>query len=205
MASAQLTDEQRTALTELLQDGVVGLHSLDGQPGSGKSWCARWLANYWICQGRRIASCATTGTHLPHGPGAIVRFNLRACSIAQLLFCPAGAAATRLSSATVTVHHLFHLPTWGRYLAHMSPLAADAKHATLKAADVIIIDEFSMLTKETLYLIFLRLMAVHGVRTAEALLQKVLLGCILCCLRHFIQLFVTLPLHSLQPAVPFRS
>jgi hypothetical protein len=77
----------------------------------------------------------------------------------------------------------------------MSPLAADAKHATLKAADVIIIDEFSMLTKETLYLIFLRIMAVHGVRTAEALLQKVLPSSVPCRSATPYTISVALPLH----------
>jgi len=68
------------------------------------------------------------------------------------------------------VHQTFALPvkSFITSLSKQSPV-----RAVLKAAEVIIIDEMSMLTSGTLNLVLNRLMQVHGCRDFESTLAKV--------------------------------
>lgn len=89
-----------------------------------------------------------------------------------LLCATTGAAACRLSKVATTAHNLFAIPTKCRYLTPLR--TAGDIFAKLLQADIIIIDEMSMLTAYMLDFIFYRLRQVCG-SLAAALASKLLL------------------------------
>lgn len=83
-----------------------------------------------------------------------------------------GAAACRLSRTASIVHKIFAIPKSGRYL---TPLASTHEvYIRLAQADVIVIDEMSMLTAALLDFVFYRLRQVCGTLQA-AFASKLLL------------------------------
>jgi hypothetical protein len=97
-----------------------GLHVITGAPGAGKTFMTKYLAHYFRAQGKRVYLAATTG-----------------------------AAAVRLAPGDAqTVHSAFALPTRNQFFTSLPPGHIVLQH--LRDADVIVIDEMSMLTVETL-------------------------------------------------------
>ena len=89
-----------------------------------------------------------------------------------LLSATTGAAARRLSRSAFTVHENFVIPAKGylRQLRH-----DNVKRDIMKQAEVFFIDEFSMMTSQTLGNVLNRLMQVKGCRSIHDLLDKVLI------------------------------
>lgn len=89
----------------------------------------------------------------------------------RIILCAStGAAAVRLHPSATSVHRKFGISTAGKYLNPLyfgSPL-----YLEIFAADVIIIDEFSMLTKDIVNYVFYRLQQVGG---RDALQKKLLI------------------------------
>lgn len=123
------------------------------------------------------------GAHGPHllsgAPGAgktfltqymVKRWSLQGKKI--ILCATTGAAACRLSRSASTVHGTFAIPKRGKYL---TPLVSSSElYIRLTQADVIIIDEMSMLTASILDFVFYRLRQVCG-DLAAAFRTKLLL------------------------------
>eukprot|EP00882_Tetradesmus_deserticola_P001750 GHRQ01001880.1.p1 GENE.GHRQ01001880.1~~GHRQ01001880.1.p1 ORF type:complete len:1314 (+),score=134.67 GHRQ01001880.1:549-3944(+) len=80
-----------------------------------------------------------------------------------------GAAAVRLSHGATTVHTAFGIPAKNAYLPHLD--SSNPRYHALSAADVIIVDEFSMLTAAVLNIIMLRLQTILRCDTIEEVLQ----------------------------------
>jgi nucleoside-triphosphatase THEP1 len=80
----------------------------------------------------------------------------------RLMFLSAttGAAATRLSRHASTVHSAFKIPAVGRYVSELSTI--DMPFQKLLLADVIIIDEMSMLTSLVFSTVLHRIREVAG-------------------------------------------
>jgi type II secretory pathway predicted ATPase ExeA len=84
-----------------------------------------------------------------------------------------GAAATRISRGAQTVHSAFNIPLEGMYLGSMRRY--DALYQRLKDAEVIIIDEMSMLSAPILNLVLFRLQQCGGYPDVKAMLQEKLI------------------------------
>lgn len=80
-----------------------------------------------------------------------------------------GAAATRISRGAQTVHSAFNIPLEGMYLGSMRRF--DPLYLRLKAAEVIVIDEMSMLSAPVLNLILFRLQQCGGYKDIPTMLQ----------------------------------
>jgi hypothetical protein len=109
-----------------------GLHLLSGTPGAGKTFLTQYLV-----------------THMWRRAGKRV-----------LLTATTGCAAVRLSSSARTLHGTFHFPHDNRPLPPLKP--TDPMYEAILAADVIIIDEMSMLTAFLLCLVMYRLGQLFG-------------------------------------------
>jgi hypothetical protein len=120
------------------------------------------------------------GVHLLSGaPGSgktfltqYLTYNWRVVGKKVLLLATTGAAAVRLSSVAKIVHSAFRIPKDGRPLATMLP--TDAMFEAILKADVIVIDEMSMLTSHVFNLLMYRLGLVVGC-PYSALQSKLLL------------------------------
>jgi ATP-dependent exoDNAse (exonuclease V) alpha subunit len=77
-----------------------------------------------------------------------------------LLTASTGAAATRLSAQATTVHSGFKIPANGRYLSSLSTM--DTTYQKLHMADIIVIDEMSMLTSSLFAHVLHRLREANG-------------------------------------------
>jgi hypothetical protein len=87
-----------------------------------------------------------------------------------LLAATTGAAAVRLSKGAKTVHSAFAMQPKKVY---MTPLSCnDPRFIALSAADVIIIDEFSMMTSRMLDIIMCRLQSVLKCDSIQQVLQR---------------------------------
>lgn len=92
------------------------------------------------------------GIHVLSGtPGAgktfttqFLAYHWRRAGKKVLLTATTGSAAVNLSGSARTVHNAFHLPLDGRPLSLISP--SDPSFQALLQADVIVVDEMSMLT-----------------------------------------------------------
>jgi hypothetical protein len=128
MENAHLNDEQQQ-IFDNINNIDSGLYFIEGTPGSGKTFFIKYLTNHLI---------QTTEKKI-------------------LLYAPTGAAATKLSPNTSTIHTLFKLPIRGPlYALQQSNLTLQR----LQAADVIIVDEMSMITTVQLTSIYSRLKQV---------------------------------------------
>jgi hypothetical protein len=88
-----------------------------------------------------------------------------------LLCATTGLAAVNLSSVARTLHNAFHIPHDGRPLSILSP--SDPSYQALCQANVIVIDEMSMLTCMILSLVIYRLSQLLG--STSAVLQSKLI------------------------------
>lgn len=117
---------------DLLMASPWGLHCLSGAPGSGKSFMPQYI------------------THM-----------LRKKQKVVLLSAMTGTAAVRLSAYANTAHHNLYIPVsrsdWWQDLSPSHPL-----FTVINEADVIIIDEFSMMKGSFLNSVIRRLRQVHG-------------------------------------------
>ncbi len=138
------TPEQQAAVQQILAIGA-GVVVLTGGPGSGKSFTIKKLTRQLRQQGKTVLQTASTG-----------------------------AAAARLSPFATTAHHSFSLPvsSFKQGNNFRSPAAADPLMEQLRNTDVVIIDEFSMLTANDLALILLRLFHATGTSSVEDMLKK---------------------------------
>jgi ATP-dependent exoDNAse (exonuclease V) alpha subunit len=114
MENVRLNDEQQHIFDNISNIGS-GLYFIEGTPGNRKTFFIKYLTNHLIQKiEKKILLCA-----------------------------PIGAAATRLSSNTSTIHGQFKLPIKDPlYVLQQPNLILQRLHA----ADVIIIDEMSMMT-----------------------------------------------------------
>lgn len=102
--------------------------------------------------------CSAKGLHVLSGtPGACKSFvtqymtyHWRKSGKKVLLCATTDLAAVNLSSVARTVHNTFHIPQDGRPLSTISP--SDPSYQALYQADVIVMDEMSMLTPTILSL-----------------------------------------------------
>lgn len=138
------TPEQQAAVTQILAIGA-GVVVLTGGPGSGKSFTIKKLTRQLRQQGKTVLQTASTG-----------------------------AAAARLSPFATTAHHSFSLPvsSFKHGNNFRSPAATDPLVEQLRSTDVIIIDEFSMLTANDLALILVRLFSATGASSVEEMLKS---------------------------------
>jgi hypothetical protein len=84
-----------------------------------------------------------------------------------------GAAATRISRGARTVHSAFCIPLNGMYLGGLQ--SYDPKFQRLKKAEIIIIDEMSMLSSTTFGLVLFRLQQCGGFRDVATMLKHKLI------------------------------
>jgi len=106
--------------------------------------------------------CSSGGTHVVQGvPGSGKTILAKKLAVAfqeqgkSVLLCAStGAAATRMSKTGCTLHSLFKIPTHGQ-LPTIQP--SDPCFQKLLNADVILVDEYSMITNTTLSMMFHRL------------------------------------------------
>jgi hypothetical protein len=89
-----------------------------------------------------------------------------------LLAASTGAAAVRLSRSASTNHNTFGIPVRG-FMKHLH--AAHPMRGVLNAAQVIFIDEMSMMTIDVLQNILMQLMRVRGCTSVADVLKKVLI------------------------------
>jgi Cdc6-like AAA superfamily ATPase len=92
---------------------------------------------------------------------------------ALVIAATTGAAATRISRGAQTIHSAFNIPLEGMYLGSMRRY--DAVFQRLKNAEVIIIDEMSMLSAPILNLVLFRLQQCGGYRDVPTMLQDKLI------------------------------
>ena len=119
-----------------------GLHIVTGTPGSGKTHLIRFLAYQYVKANKSVILTATTG-----------------------------AAATRLSSIATTVHYQFRIPTRSN-LYPLSIHETDDRYMDIKQADIIIIDELSMLTKTTFDLIVRQIVNITNGTLLDPFIDK---------------------------------
>jgi ATP-dependent exoDNAse (exonuclease V) alpha subunit len=84
-----------------------------------------------------------------------------------------GAAATRISRGAQTVHSAFNIPLDGMYLGSLQQY--DATFQRLKQAEIVIIDEMSMLSAPILNLVLFRLQQCGGYRDVQSMLKEKLI------------------------------
>jgi ATP-dependent exoDNAse (exonuclease V) alpha subunit len=84
-----------------------------------------------------------------------------------------GAAATRLSKFASTVHSALAIPLEGSYFPSLSVLSP--KRRNIEAADVIIIDEMSMMSRQVFQFVLYRLVQCMGVSDWDGILQNKLI------------------------------
>jgi hypothetical protein len=84
-----------------------------------------------------------------------------------------GAAATRISKGARTVHSAFRIPLNGMYLGGLK--SYNPKFQRLKKAEIIIIDEMSMLSSITFGLLLFRLQQCGGFRDVATMLKHKLI------------------------------
>lgn len=120
-AMAQCTlNSEQQQVFNCIVGAGTGLHVLSGAPGSGKTYLTKKLAWHLRSTGRRVLLCGSTG-----------------------------AAAVRLCETAVTLHKAIDAPWQGaRYWHPLSP--TNLQYYVLLHADVIIVDEMSMLTSNLL-------------------------------------------------------
>ncbi|KAG2485202.1 hypothetical protein HYH03_016091 [Edaphochlamys debaryana] len=141
-----------TAAQQAVVDAVLrrssGLIVLTGGPGSGKTFTTKKLTRALRAAGRTVHLSASTG-----------------------------AAAVRLSRFASTNHVAFELPVGQRAIASWAGAQSElSPHAeALRAADVFIIDEFSMMTNTDLGLILTRLFHAGRYPTMDAMLRNKLI------------------------------
>lgn len=88
----------------------------------------------------------------------------------KLVLCSStGIAATRLHACATTVHNAFVIPPNG-FLAPFSP--SHPKYAALRDADVIIIDECSMMTAKTMLHVMYRIAQVENSQDPEVYMKR---------------------------------
>ena len=122
-----------------------GLVLLAGGPGSGKSFLTRRLIIKFAEQNRKILITGVSGT-----------------------------AAKNLSSFASTVHSTFSIPA--ALGQPMNTLAiTNPMRPIISAAEAIIIDEISMMSRGLFDNVIIRLQQLHKVSTREELFKKVLI------------------------------
>lgn len=133
----------QACVIESIMDAKGGLHVLCGGPGTGKTFVTKRLAHQ-----HRMAE--------PPLP--------------LVLSASTGAAAVRLSRFANTNHSTFQLPTRGypRYVPIADPL-----RAAVHAKATFILDEFSMLTRDQLHMVLMRLQTLGGYRSVNAMLKEI--------------------------------
>eukprot|EP00951_Prasinocladus_malaysianus_P000169 scaffold1283_cov18-Prasinocladus_malaysianus.AAC.1 len=118
--------EQTDIIFRLTDDCSGDYHLLTGEPGCGKTFVTKHVANRYLGLGKKVVLAASTG-----------------------------AAALRLSNNATTAHHLFNINPLHMYLTPLTPQSE--MYHTILHADVIIIDECSMLTSQIMNIIIHRL------------------------------------------------
>jgi primosomal protein N' len=91
----------------------------------------------------------------------------------MIIAATTGAAATRVSKGANTVHKAFSIPLNGMYLASLR--SYDPLYQQLKEAEVILIDEMSMLSAPLLNLVLFRLQQCGGFSDVRTMLQHKLI------------------------------
>ncbi|MCO5577392.1 hypothetical protein L7F22_031224 [Adiantum nelumboides] len=125
-----------------LLNATSGLHIVTGTPGSRKTHLIKCLTYGYVKQDRSVILAASIG-----------------------------AAATRLSSIASTVHYQFKIPTRNQ-LYPLSIHETDDRYIDIKDADVIIINELSMLTKTTFGLVVRQIVNVTGGGLTDPFFEK---------------------------------
>ena len=90
-----------------------------------------------------------------------------------LISAATGAAAVRLSLHACTVHRNFCLPVGSRPMRGLN--ATHPVRAVLKEAQVIFIDEMSMMSKDNFDSVILRLQQVHNLASPDEVFEKLLI------------------------------
>jgi ATP-dependent DNA helicase PIF1 len=119
-----------------------GVHILEGEPGTGKSFLTKKLIRHYDFNKTPIHITGSTG-----------------------------AAASRLSNRATTVHTGFGIGKSGSFLRLISPYSDT--FANLYYAQVLLVDEFSMLTSFISNLVLYRLCQVHNTVDVNEILRKV--------------------------------
>lgn len=122
-----------------------GLHIITGVPGSGKTFLIKYLTTHFIGCNKNIILTASTG-----------------------------ATATRLSSLAKIVHFQFKIPSSKKlYPESLSP--SDFRSIAINEADVIIIDEISMLTRITFDMVVRQIVTITNGTLLDPFSQKLIL------------------------------
>lgn len=122
-----------------------GLHIISGTPGSGKTFIIRYLIYNLTNQNKSIILTATTG-----------------------------ATAMRIFRLARTAHYQFGLPK-EHDMFRSTLMYTDERYHELRNADIIIIDEMSMLTCKTLNMIIIQLCEACNIDVTNPFLNKKIL------------------------------
>lgn len=142
---AALTRQQQDIFNEISTQKMDGLHIITGVPGSGKTFLIKYLTTHFIGCNKNIILTASTG-----------------------------AAAARLSSLAKTVHFQFKIPSSKKlYPESLSP--SDFRSIAINEADVIIIDEISMLTRITFDMVVRQIVTITNGTLLDPFSQKLIL------------------------------
>lgn len=192
IAKLKPNKHQKQVLQQVLSQHT-GLITISGGPGSGKTFLTKKLLHHYRTHGTRTVSLQER--HVPgrvqvednmkvHIMQAHRQAPLRSCPMhhtslwPQVVSATSGPAATRISKWAQTVHSAFsvlsHNMGQGSYLSPLS--VAHPRFAVLQDAQVIIIDEMSMLSTDLFNIVLHRLMTVCGyTSTAELLCHKLII------------------------------
>ena len=145
-APAITPTDEQDVVLQALHESSGGISYLTGGAGTGKTALTKLLVHELRQRGKRVLLCASTG-----------------------------AAAVRLSAYAQTAHSAFTLPCRDGQMLPPYRSTTDANQC-LNAADVIVIDEISMLSSHIFNWIIYRFMQLTGTHTPqEALSDKLLL------------------------------